>query len=570
MGAGHQLHLVGESLIGWMVTDLMRGVNLLLTRPGVDKNRIILIGSVAGGGDPAAVAAALDSRVAAVVPFNFGGPQPETVYPLPANAEVAFNYAGSGGWESTRNLRSSARDGFLPWVIIGAVAPRRLAYAHEFSWDSEHDPVWRRLQRIQGFYDAVDHLGPVYGRGVLRGRPPEATHCNNVGAVHRAIMYTLFARWFDMAVPDAEYQKRLPSERLRCRTPTLASEFRPVHEIAAELGSRHGQHLRDELRRMDKRQRRMELRHRWRDLLGRIEPPADPKRVSRSVRNVDGIGVERILLGVEREVLVPLLLLMPRASTSLRPPLVVAIAQSGKESFLRQRSETIAALLEAGVAVLLPDVRGTGETRPDTSRGRRSAATAISSSEMMLGKTLVGSRLFDLRAILRFVRGRDDIDVNQIALWGDSFAPVNSPDQELDVPLDADPFPEHSEPLGGLLALLGALFEDSVRAVYIHGGLVGYDSVLDSPFIYVPHDVVVPGALTAGSLSDLAASLAPLPMRLEALVDGLNRTVRAGQLNLVFKHTRAAYDEVHAGGRFRANERRGSSLAVARWIADQM
>ena len=45
-----------------------------------------------------------------------------------------------------------------------------------------------------------------------------------------------------------------------------------------------------------------------------------------------------------------------------------------------------------------------------------------------------------------------------------------------------------AEPLGGLLALFGALFEDDVRAVSVHGGLAGYESLLLSPFCYVPHD----------------------------------------------------------------------------------
>src|SRR5437667_3862897 len=102
-----QLHVIGDSLIGWMAWDLSRGVDLLLVRPGMDPKRIILLGAVAGGGDPAAVTAALDPRIKAVVPFNFGGPQPETVYPLPKDPEKAFNYAGGGSWESTRNLRLS-------------------------------------------------------------------------------------------------------------------------------------------------------------------------------------------------------------------------------------------------------------------------------------------------------------------------------------------------------------------------------------------------------------------------------------------------------------------------------
>ena len=58
-----------------------------LLEPGADKDRVILLGAVAGGGDPAAVTAALDPRIACVVPFNFGGPQPENRYPLPDDAE---------------------------------------------------------------------------------------------------------------------------------------------------------------------------------------------------------------------------------------------------------------------------------------------------------------------------------------------------------------------------------------------------------------------------------------------------------------------------------------------------
>jgi hypothetical protein len=91
-----QLSLVGDSLMGWMAWDLMRGLDVALARPGADKERVILLGSVAGGGDPAAVTAALDPRINCVVPFNFGGPQPETRYPLPEDAETSFNYAGSG------------------------------------------------------------------------------------------------------------------------------------------------------------------------------------------------------------------------------------------------------------------------------------------------------------------------------------------------------------------------------------------------------------------------------------------------------------------------------------------
>src|SRR5262249_45626208 len=114
-----------------------------------------------------------------------------------------------------------------------------------------------------------------------------------------------------------------------------------------------------------------------------------------------------------------------------------------------------------------------------------------------------------------------DLDAARVALWGDSFAPVNLPGFE-DPLLGEEEPPAHSEPLGGLLALFGALFEEEIAAVAARGTVAGYQSILDDTYCYVPHDAIVPGALTAGDLCDLAAALAPRPLRLEGLVDGRN------------------------------------------------
>src|SRR5262249_1213512 len=162
---GMQLHLVGDSLIGWMVWDLRRGVDLLLAEKGIDPQRIVLLGSVAGGGDPAAVAAALDERITVVAPFNFGSPSPRPQYPFPPEKEARWNYAGRGSWESTRNLRRSTAEGFLPWLLVASTAPRQLVYAHEFGWFREGDPVWKRLQTIYGWYDVPDRLSFTFGKG---------------------------------------------------------------------------------------------------------------------------------------------------------------------------------------------------------------------------------------------------------------------------------------------------------------------------------------------------------------------------------------------------------------------
>ena len=49
---GEQIYLTGSSLLTWMVWDAMRGIDLLLEQPNVDKKEVVLLGAVAGGGDP--------------------------------------------------------------------------------------------------------------------------------------------------------------------------------------------------------------------------------------------------------------------------------------------------------------------------------------------------------------------------------------------------------------------------------------------------------------------------------------------------------------------------------------
>ena len=79
----------------------------------------------------------------------------------------------------------------------------------------------------------------------------------------------------------------------------------------------------------------------------------------------------------------------------------------------------------------------------------------------MLGQTLVGSRLRDVRSVLRHLRNpAPDLDAGRFGLVGDSFAPTNPAGSAMAVPLDAEPFPHQAEPLGSLLALFTALFED--------------------------------------------------------------------------------------------------------------
>ncbi|UCF17548.1 MAG: acetylxylan esterase, partial [Phycisphaerales bacterium] len=458
-----QLQLVGESLMGWMVWDLMRGVDLLCSLEGVDEDRIVLIGSVAGGGDPAAVTAALEPRIAAVAPFNFGGPQPD--YPIPQDAEKKFYYFGVAYWETTRCLRLGGRDGFAHWVIAASAAPRGLIYSHEFAWDRARDPVWPRLEKVFSFYDARDRLAVAAGRGHLKGRPPESTHCNNVGVVHRRQLYPHLARWFDLQPPADEFQSRRAVEELLSITPAVAKRLdpQPVYKLARKLADERIAAARKDMASADFASRRKILRDGWSRLLGNITPAPNPivKAIEREEAN--GIAVERIVLEVEPGIVVPLVVMRARDERSGPVPVVIALADSGKQKFLAARPDAVSMWLEAGCAVCLPDVRGFGETSAGGSHGPRSIGTTLSCRDQVLGQTPLGSRLRDLRSVLLFLRAHRGLE-KEVSLWGDSLAPLNPPERSEIVPYGVDNPNVQAEPSAGLLVLLTALFEDNVNA----------------------------------------------------------------------------------------------------------
>src|SRR5439155_3691664 len=207
-------------------------------------------------------------------------------------------HAGSGSWESTRNLRLSARDGFLPWVIVGAAAPRGLIYAHEFAWDPARDPVWKRLEKIYEWYGARDRLASVAGKGAVTGKPPESTHCNHIGPVHRRQIYPALKRWFGIPEPDREYQKRRPAEDLICLTPeaTAALRPRPVYQLAAQLGEERAAAARQPLSKLRPIERTTLLRLEWARRLGTVEGLRGSRSEALQGGKVGEIVVERLAL----------------------------------------------------------------------------------------------------------------------------------------------------------------------------------------------------------------------------------------------------------------------------------
>jgi cephalosporin-C deacetylase-like acetyl esterase len=564
-----QLDLAGESLMKWMVWDVMRAVDLLLERPYIDASRIVLIGAVAGGGDPAAVAAALDDRIAAVVPFNFGEAGPEEHYlEGPRGYDFQTAWPGWGSWEMTRNLRHSAAREFFPWFLCASVAPRGFLYSFEIAWPHgvEQQPAWARYQRVFGLYGKPDRLEQVDGFGPFPG-PGE---CTNVGAYLRKKIYPILNRWLNIPIPPAEYSNPRPERDLMCLTPPVAAERRPrtASEIALATARDRLVAARSKLSLLAAGERLDRLRASLKNRLGDIEPGGQPSARLAWSRSLPDFTVDAFTLASEPGIHLPLLLLRPAAAgASGRLPVVLALAQGGKERFLAARSAELSELLKAGSAVCLLDVRGTGETSAEAARGP--GAMSLAATEQMLENTMLGAQLKDARAALRFLQTLGHIDPNRMAVWGDSFAQTNPRESLIDQSLLQRPGPRaihQAEPLGPVLALLAALYDDRVRAVATRRGLVSYVSVLEDRFCYVPLDAVVPGILEVADIPDIVASLAPRGVLLEGLADGRNRALEEPEWRSRLQPALSAYGGIPSRLLVRTEP---SGAQLARWLVEQ-
>jgi hypothetical protein len=246
---------------------------------------------------------------------------------------------------------------------------------------------------------------------------------------------------------------------------------------------------------------------------------------------------------------------------------VLCVSQGGTDSFLKHEAAEIAALVASGTAVCLVDVRGTGETRPGDDRGRNSSATSLSATEFMLGRSLSSLRLGDLKLVREWIRTRPDLAGDRVGVWGASHAPVNGAETPVSVPMEVDS-PKIGEPLGADLALGLAANDKSIQVVLATGGLVRWDSVLDSPFIHIPHDAILPRRLAGGwDVDNLLEGLAPRPVRVARPIDGLNRAVTEAQIVAAYPRARRAYEAPGAAGglSLAAESPAGSS---AKWLAE--
>ncbi len=464
--AGNQQFLVGEFFGAWRAWDGIRALDYLLTRKEVDPRQIGVTGN-SGGGTMTTWLCGVERRWTMAAPSCFVTTfLCNTENELPADTEQCPPQTLALGLDHCDFLAAMAPK---PVII--------LAKEMDYFDVRGSGRAYERLRRLYGLLGAAEDIGLFIGPG-YHGYSRES----------REAMY----RWFNRAtcISDAQTEPKLTIEKdetLWCAPKGQVCELnsRPVYSFTAEKAKALA-------RKRPKEFALPELQAQVRTLL-RL-PKADdtppeyrilrnwrsrgypkPRWTTYVVETEPGIQAVVYRLGKEQ------LLSRPRADASRA---ILYVAHHSSDAELRDEP-LIRELIQAepDVALYTVDVRGIGESRPDTC-DQDSFLDAYGSDyfyaihSIMLDRPYIGQRTYDVLRVLDWLGSAGHDEIHLVGRgWG------------------------------ALPATFAALLSDRVKQVTLKNALTSYQDIAESQDYAWPLSTLVPNILTTLDLPDCYKAL---------------------------------------------------------------
>ncbi len=468
--AGNQQFLVGEFFGSWRAWDGIRALDYLLSRPEVDPKHVGVTGN-SGGGTMTTWLCGLDPRWTMAAPACFVTTFRRNLEnELPADTEQCPPHALALGLDHSDFLAAMAPK---PVII--------LAKEKDYFDVRGAEDAYRRLKRIYGLLGAEEnvklHTGPT-GHGYT--------------VENREAMY----QWFNTAtgVSDAKTEPKLTIEKdedLWAASKGQVSELksRTVFSFTAEKARRLGQ---ARLMRADRVPEPPALTKRVRDLLRLPDSAGSPEyRILRPTADRKYPKPHATAYVIETEA--PAVAVVYRLSDQphfSRPPkdeggAILYVSHHSADAELRDEP-LVAELVKAEpkTAFYACDVRGVGESRPDTCGGTNQFLTPYGNDYfyaihgLMLDRPYVGQKTFDVLRVLDWLKDIGHKEVHLVAKgWGT------------------------------LPATFAAVLSDLVTRVTLKNALTSYADVARAETYAWPLSSFVPGVLKAFDLDDCYKAL---------------------------------------------------------------
>jgi len=487
---GKQMLLTGDTSTRLQVWDAVRSLDYLAAHPLVDPKRLASTGN-SGGGTLTMMLSCVDDRLAAAAASC---PNTENV------ACANFNPPGSTD-DAEQDLVGAGPAGFGRWDLFYPLAPKPLLIlVSDRDFFGTYSPNyiangWEEYGKLKKVYETLGHPD----RLAWYDTPlPHGLACNM-----RLQIYSWFARWLK---GESEPVTKEPPVRVEAdETLWVTANGSVVRSFGSEtpftLNRARAAAIATPAKPTD-----------LAALLGVKLPPEKLRAaVLGRVPSVE-VEVEALEVASAKKVWVPAWFFLPRRSDSGKP-VVVVIEPSGRsarwsEDKLYQR------LAAEGFPVCAPDLRGTGDLRPEYPRGAPGHASYHQKEEnyawssLILGKPLLGQRVTDLLAVVAALgahpaaRGRR----LTVAARGTMTVP----------------------------ALFAAALDERVDEVYLAGGLVSYRNLVETENYNYPFANFLPRVLYHTDLPQLAASMAPRRVRMAGAVDAAGKTMELEAVRRIY------------------------------------
>jgi len=494
---GSTLWPVGQTLLGMQVYDNRRAVDYLRSRAEVDGDRFGITGA-SGGGNQTMYAGALDERFRAVVPVCSVGNYQAYLQAACCVCEVlpgALRFAEEGD-------------------VLSLAAPRALLVinatqdAHQFSV-GEAKKSMARAQNVFQLLGVSDHL---------RHEIFESPHAYNQPM--REAMYGWMLQWLKhegKGRPVAEPKHEVEQiEDLSCFPdgqrpkgflfpPTLAA--REARALLRPFTNPAPDH------REDWESRAVHMRILLgKNVVGEFAKPSRPAAQGTQHQTEEGIHSTSFNLYPESGMPVPVVM-KKKGQGPVKPAVCLLLHLAGNKEALKH--PLASALIAAGVVVVAPDLRATGETRPAENPGRLPMDHNSAEHALWIGRPLLGQWVVDISHLSDWLALQPGLEPRRVAVAG--IGPA------------------------GIVALVSAGYlENQICSA----AAIGTPATFITEAAYGPKmrmGLLAPGILRTGDNPHLAALVAPRPLVIADSISPIDRSLKDKEIQEAYAYTKRIY-----------------------------
>ncbi len=461
---GKQMLLNGEHLSSWFTWDCIRCVDFLLSRPEVDPKHIGVTGN-SGGGTQATWFCGVESRLTMAAPSCFVvGFETNLKNELPADIEQCPPKAISLGLDH------------LDFIVAMAPKPVILLGQEKDFFDVRGtDHAVKELKKIYKLLGAEQNIqffaGPEYHGFSKHNREAMYSWFNKVTKISDAKLEP------ELSLEDIELLSCTPNGQVGESNPRSLTSY--TKEYSQDFKSKRGMPAGEDLKRKIRSVLKLPA------LIGTAE--------YRILRPLPGRQYPKkfsacYAVETEKGITIPVYRLSDTALYS-RPPAgvkraILYVSHLSADEELRKEAlikDLIGA--EPGSAIYACDVRGIGESKPNTCAddffGSYGNDYFYSAHSIMLNSTYTGQKTYDLIRIIDWLKSCGHEEVH---LVGNGW--------------------------GAIPATFAAVLSDTIKQVTLKNALTSYTDIAENDEFNWPLSTLIPGVLKQFDLTDCYRELA--------------------------------------------------------------